>query len=265
MNAILQLKSPIKSIEFGNLEKVGDFQEEKKSIFDIFAIDENGKEIIVELQRANQDFFIDRAVFYTSKQFVDMGIKGRWDYKLKPVYFIGITDFSHFGFDDDYIRFLSLKDKKCKDYFEKMNFVFIELPKFNKKIESEEDYKTVTSIEKWLFFLKNLESLNENKRKVFENSLRDENIEEAFEIAYFSQLKGAERIKYESELKDRRDKFSEIKTAHNEGVQKGIEQGLEQGRKAGILEIAKNLLLANAPLDLIISSTGLSQQEIESI
>ncbi|EJF07563.1 hypothetical protein ThvES_00002740, partial [Thiovulum sp. ES] len=36
----------------------------------------------------------------------------------------------------------SFSQAKCKDYFEKMNFVFIEFPKFNKKIESQQEIES---------------------------------------------------------------------------------------------------------------------------
>jgi predicted transposase/invertase (TIGR01784 family) len=252
LNSILQLDSPIKSIELGNLEKVGDFKDDKKSIFDIFAVDEQGNEIIVELQRADQKFFLDRAIFYTSKQIVDMGIKGDWDYKLKPVYFIGITNFNHFKFDDDYIRKLSLKDSNCKDYSNKINYIFIELPKFNKNIQDN-----LSDSDKWLYFLKNLYSLDKLQSKSYNDKFNDENIEEAFEIAFYSNLEGHEKFKYEHELKELRDSYSQLQTARLEGK--------EEGEKLKTLEIAKRLLTLDYSIDDIIEVTKLSKKEIESL
>ncbi len=131
LNSILQLEVPIVSITFQNLEKGGYSKDEKKSIFDIFALDSDGREIIVELQRTNQEFFVDRSIFYTAKQVVNMGIQGSWNYKLQPIYFIAILDFNHFQ-DRKYLRRVSCKDEENIEITQKLNFIYIELPKFKK-------------------------------------------------------------------------------------------------------------------------------------
>jgi predicted transposase/invertase (TIGR01784 family) len=239
LNSILKLKSPIVSIEFQNLEKGGLNKSEKKSIFDIFCIDKNNREFIVELQRAEQKYFVDRSLFYTSKQIVNMGIKGDWDYEIKPVYFIGIMEFSLFK-DDKYIRYVSLKDEENSELTDKLKFAYIELKKFQKSLDSLESW------EKWLYFLKHLPEFEE---RVFS----EEPFKNAFEIAYYSNLKGEDLINYELDLKERRDRFAEEETA------------FLKGRKEREFEIARNLLKNGVDLSVIEISTGLSIEEIESL
>ncbi|MCM1053279.1 MAG: hypothetical protein NC483_04840, partial [Ruminococcus sp.] len=50
-----------------------------------------------------------------------------------------------------------------------------------------------------------------------------------------------------------------------EAYELGTNDGKEEGRKERDIEIAKNLLLANIPEDVIINSTGLSKEEIKKI
>ncbi|EJF07314.1 putative transposase or invertase [Thiovulum sp. ES] len=242
LNSILQLEVPIISIEFQNLEKGGYNSKEKKSIFDIFCIDKNDREFIVELQRADQKHFVDRSLFYTSKQIVNMGIKGTWDYEIKPIYFIGIMDFSLFP-DEKYIRYVSLKDEENLEISEKLKFAYVELKKFDKKLYELQNW------EKWIFFLKHLSEFEE---KIFQS----EPFENAFEIAYFSNLDGEDLVNYELDLKDRRDRFAEEKTA--------FEKGELSGEKKKQLEIAKNLLDV-LDIKVISLKTGLSVEEINEI
>jgi predicted transposase/invertase (TIGR01784 family) len=246
LNSILRLNSPIVSIEFQNLEKSGLNSREKKSIFDIFCIDENGREFIVELQRADQKHFVDRSLFYTSKQIVNMGIKGSWDYEIKPVYFLGIMDFALFP-DEKYIRFVSLKDEENSEITDKLKFAYVELKKFSKTLQQLEKW------EKWLYFLKNLPEIEE---RIF----LEEPFKNAFEIAYYSNLEGEELVNYEADLKERRDRFAEEMTAK----EKGFREGILEGKKKKQLEIAKNLLDVLG-IEMIATITGLSISEIESL
>ena len=59
------------------------------------------------------------------------------------------------------------------------------------------------------------------------------------------------------------------KTIFNNGVKAGIETGIKSGIKTGIkqskVEIIKNMLKENLPIDLISKITGISQQKINKM
>ncbi len=91
---------------------------------------------------------------------------------------------------------------------------------------------------------------------------------DAFEIAYFSNLKDDDRLRYEIDLKERRDKFAieEFQRKQfDKGLKQGLEQGLEQGKREKEIEIAKNLLKNGVDISIIKLSTQLSEDEIKSI
>jgi len=50
-----------------------------------------------------------------------------------------------------------------------------------------------------------------------------------------------------------------------EGLEKGLEQGLERGREEEHRVLAKRLLDRQVELDIIIETSGLSQEEIEKL
>ena len=56
-----------------------------------------------------------------------------------------------------------------------------------------------------------------------------------------------------------------IEQGIEQGVKQGIEQGIEEGSKKQKLMTAKELLKNNIPIDIIVKSTGLTENEINSI
>ncbi len=61
------------------------------------------------------------------------------------------------------------------------------------------------------------------------------------------------------------EKNTERSIGRKEGMEKGIEVGVEQGIEKGTLEIAKNMIKDNAPLDLIVKYTDLPLNKIKKL
>jgi predicted transposase/invertase (TIGR01784 family) len=168
LNQLLPTEHKILHLTFKNPEQAGDLRSDRRAIFDIYCENERGERFIVEMQKAKIKFFKDRAVFYTSFPIKEQAEKGDWDFKLKPVYCVAILDFT---FDDDrekkgYISNVQLKDQYCQTFYNKLKYIFIEMPRFTKQEDELENH-----FEKWLYFLKHLEDF-ENipgilKEKVF--------------------------------------------------------------------------------------------------
>ena len=77
-------------------------------------------------------------------------------------------------------------------------------------------------------------------------------------------------IKYMSEEDEARLLKNTLKedayqTGIEQGVKQGIEHGIEEGSKKQKLMTAKELLKNNIPIDIIVKSTGLTENEINSI
>jgi hypothetical protein len=51
----------------------------------------------------------------------------------------------------------------------------------------------------------------------------------------------------------------------NQGMEKGIEQGMEQGIEKNKLDIAKNLLKMNIPINDIVKATNLTKEQIDDL
>ncbi|MDP8100373.1 Rpn family recombination-promoting nuclease/putative transposase [Phocoenobacter atlanticus] len=165
-------------------EQLGNTEINRKAVFDLYCTNEKGEKFIVELQKTKQQFFKDRALYYSTFPIQEQAKKGSfWNFKLEKIYTIAILDFV-FDEDKDYphkFRYdVKLKDIETNKIFsDKLNFIYLEMPKFNKSVE-----ELTTRFEKWLFVIKNLNKLEripqELQEKIFVQLF------ESAEIAKFS-------------------------------------------------------------------------------
>lgn len=217
----------ITEISFRKSEKLGNAIIDRRAFFDLYCIDEKGNRFIVELQRADQEFFKDRALYYSSFAIQEQAEVGNWNYKLSAVYFVGILDFELKGEKlktDKYIHKVVLMEEDDKTvFYDKLKYVYIEIPKFNKK----ED-ELITTLDKWLYFMKYL-----SKLESIPNALNTEMFIKAFDIAEMINMGKESRIEYEESLKVYRD----LKVVLDESFDKGILKGKIEAIKNNAIKL----------------------------
>ena len=90
-----------------------------------------------------------------------------------------------------------------------------------------------------------------------------------FKLDIFSQLRNLTDIVKEEQKMITDEIRIENLASYSLGMDKGISQGIHQGISQGIdkrnMEIAKNLLKLNIDMNSIISSTGLTMQDIKNL
>ncbi len=220
---------------------------DRRAIFDIYCTNEKGEQFIVEIQKAEQKFFKDRTIYYSTFPIQEQARnKNRfWNFELKSVYTIGILDFVFEESEPDKYRHdVKLTEQETKEvFYNKLTYVYLEMPKFQKTEKELE-----TRFDKWMFILKNLPKLDripvELKEKIFLK---------LFETAEIAKLKPEEYKQYEASVNAYRDIFN-IKNTY-----------LEKGRMERSIEIAKNLLKNEVDINIIITSTGLTEKEINEL
>ncbi len=77
VNALLQGHETIKSLTLLPTEQLGDTKLDRRSVFDVYCENEKGEKIIIEMQKADQQWFKDRSVYYSSFPIRSQGEKGR--------------------------------------------------------------------------------------------------------------------------------------------------------------------------------------------
>jgi len=245
---------------------------ERSAIFDLYCVNERGEKFIVELQKAKQQFFKDRTVYYSTFPIRDQALKGgEWNFELKKVYMIAILDFT---FDDDkmnkdkYRYDVKLTEQETKEiFYDKLYFIYLSMPKFIKTIDELD-----TKFDKWLYVLKNLHKLDRIPDKI-----RESIFEKLFEKAEIAQFTRKERDIYEYNLKVYWDLKNSMdyqleegrKEGFEEGLEKGFEKGKEEGREEGgkekQIEMVKNALEQGLPIEVISKISGLSISEITAL
>ncbi|MDR0327655.1 MAG: Rpn family recombination-promoting nuclease/putative transposase, partial [Planctomycetaceae bacterium] len=66
LNAVLPPENRVADLSFRNSEQLPDNIVDRKAVFDISCVGEDGKIFTVEMQKAKQLFFKDRALFYSA-------------------------------------------------------------------------------------------------------------------------------------------------------------------------------------------------------
>lgn len=220
LNALLDLKGDgeIKDLTYLNSENLGEDIRERRAIYDVYCQTKGGDRFIVEMQKAKQDHFLDRSIYYSSFAIREQGQKGKkdnmpWDYCLSPVYVVGILNFEmdETNRSDRVISKVKLKDEDNKDFSDKLNFIFVEMPKF-RKTEAELE----TFMDKWLYVIKNLYRLQDKPAALTEGIFK-----KLFEVAEIAAFSKNERYDYEENLKNYLDWFNVMRTAKNEGRAEG--------------------------------------------
>ena len=244
LNALLPQFDKIVDLTFKNNEQVGQTDLDRKAIYDIYCENEKGEKFIVELQKAKQNYFKERTIYYSTFPIREQAEKGEWNYNLKAVYCIGILDFT---FDDyetepeksEVVHTIKLKNQHGKTFYDKLTFIYLEMPNFKQK-ETELE----TRLDKWLYFIKYLEDF-----QTIPTIIADEVFSQAFEKAELAKFGQAELANYENSLKIYRDLKGVIDTAFSDGKS----------------EVAKIMKSEGEPVEMIMKYTGLTREEIERL
>ena len=237
LNALLELngEKEIADLTYLNTEQLGFSNNERRAVYDVYCTTKEGERFIVEMQKAKQENFRDRALYYSSFAIQDQGQKGTknntvyWDYKLSPVYVIGILDFVMDDSPekvDHLITKVQLMDDTYEVFNKNLNFIFIEMPKFRK-----EESELKTFMDKWLYAIKNLGKLDDKP-----TALTEAIFKRFFEVAEIAAFSKTERYDYEENLKNCNDWFSVMNTAKKDGLEEGEAIGIEKGRAEGRAE-----------------------------
>lgn len=259
LNTLFEGQRQVIDLTYSNNENSGQLAVYRKAIFDLSCTGSDGEQFIIEVQRVKQEHFRDRCFYYAASLIRNQVVAGNWNYELKPVYLIGLMDFS---FQDSlpgsYLHHIHLTKKESGEvFYEKFGLIFIELPGFN-KTTSELD----TELDKWFYLLKNLGNLDQAPA-----CLRKPVFSKLFQVAEVCNLNHQEKMAYDASLKARWDYYNSLDYALKEGMEKGMEEGIEKGKQEGKqveqLSIARNMKKKGLDILLIAELLGMTTAEIE--
>ena len=250
-------KEPIIEVTFLKTVQDPEIASKKESIVDVLCKDTNGVQYIVEMQVAESKGFEKRAQYYAAKAYAGQLNKGRekdGQYKnLKEIIFVSISNFILFPEKKAYKSDHVILDKVTGEHnLKDFSFTFLELPKFKKTIDDKLD----NMVEKWCIFFKHANEMNDaDLDKLIANG--DVIIKDAYTALDRFNWTEKELLAYEQELK---------RVWDNAAVEEAkLDAAEAKGERNKAIEIAKNLLSAGVGIDIISSTTGLSESEIKSL
>lgn len=251
LNALLSGEQEITDLTYLNGEHLGDGYGDRRAVFDVYCQLADGKKFIVEMQKAEQAYFKDRSIYYSTFPIREQAPKGTWDYHLENVYTVGILNFTFPNDEypaDSFMHEIKLTDVEDKHvFYDKLTFIYLEMPKFN-KTEDE----LVTMFDKWMFALRNLSRLLERPK-----ALQERIFTRLFDQAEIARFSPNERREYQESIKDYWDYYSTMTTSYN----KGKAEGKEEARRENAIKM-KELGVSSA---IISQVTGLTVEEVEKL
>ncbi|KJV04946.1 Rpn family recombination-promoting nuclease/putative transposase [Methylocucumis oryzae] len=148
-------------------------------------------------------------------------------------------------------RDVCLKDQDGDVFFDKLHFKFLQMPLFTKQ-----EHELATHFDKWVYFLKHLESLDH-----IPAILNEPIFQKGFEIAELANLSPRQFDAYQKSLLEYWDVENVSETAFEDGLNKGLVRGRAEAQQA----MAKTMLAEGLGVELIAKITGLSSSEIEQL
>lgn len=253
LNDLLVDEKHIIDITFLDKEILPEFMGDRGVIYDIYCTTENGEQFIVEMQNKQHVHFRERALYYLSKTVARQGEKGaEWKFDLKAVYGVFFMNFRLDNLPHKLRTDIVLTDRDTHEQFsDKLRFIFIELPAFSK-----EEQECETDFERWIYVLKNMETL---KRLPFK--ARKAVFEKLEEIADVASMSPKERELYDNSVKVYRDYLVTMDAAEKEGIKKGMEEGLKKGLEEGLEEGLKKGLKKGREEALNIFQTAIDMKK----
>jgi predicted transposase/invertase (TIGR01784 family) len=265
LNSMLPLDKPIVDIEYQTNELLPEIEALQNSIVDVHCIDSGGRQFIVEMQMYWTESFKGRVLLNASKAYVKQLDKGS-EYKLlQPVYALSfvndIFEKSPEMKNEYYHHYKIVNIKDTEKQIKGLEFVFIELPKFRPQGRGEKKLH-----ELWLRFLTEInERTQEAPPELQENSDTREAVQ-YMEIGAYTREQLFTYDKVRDSIMTQRSALSDAwESGIEKGIKKGWEEGREEGEKEGIKKVAMNLLQMGIPLEAIMQSTRLTEDEIRSI
>ena len=249
----------------------------RQSIVDVLCKDQNGVQIIVEMQVSRHAGFEKRAQYYAAKAYSRQIIKEDENHKkmavyakLKAVIFLAIADFMMFPEKEAWMSEHYLLDNKTYEHdLKDFHFIFLELPKFKKTLDD------LSSIQdKWMYFFKHAEesTLEEIEKLVGKDVI----IKRAFYAIDQASWTPEELTTYEQREKNLLDNQAvedyKLFEAKEKGKKEGRDEGIEIGEARGEaklreekLKIAQEMLKSSIDINLISQITNLSLDQIKEL
>ena len=253
-------------------EVPGFFVGDKKSVFDLYCETRDKKaSFVVEMQLSKKKYFRDRMLFYSSypirEQVItpiqehelrprDADVIDKKNYRLRPVYMIGILNFELKHKAGEVLReglvssYSIRSDHGGELMTDTLHFVYFELPRL--KVGPDEPEKCRTLLEKLAFAFRHISFLQDRPLWFGEEFFR-----RLFEAAEVANLTPQNRRRRDLSYLEQLDRQAELDYARDSGI--------EEGRLQSLRETAQRMLAQGLSPEIVTQVTGLDPETLQAV
>ena len=148
----------ITDVVYLQTEVLGFSNKEKRIIFDLYCEDQIMNRMIVEMQRAEQEYYESRMLYYMGRSISKSVKRGDLKYRMQKIISLHLLDYKSVWFSNanELVRTIQLKDDKNKIFSEKVAIVLVNLCNFASRKKTIE----LPSLRhKWAYLLKNMQKM----------------------------------------------------------------------------------------------------------
>ena len=241
-------------------------EDDKYNVVDLLCEDARGELIIIEIQFYSELDYFHRILYGISKVITEYMKEGDSYAKVKKVYSVNIVYFD-LGHGDDYIyhgktafQGLHLNDELAFNNTQKKKFskdtpgdIYPEI--YLIKVNNFNDL-AVSTLDEWVYFLKNTELPNNFKAK---------GLTQVEQHLNYEKMNTKEKNNYDEFIKSRLISKSMLETAIEEGIEKGREEGIEQGDFLARVDMILTLHKDGIGLSHLAKASKLTEEEVLKI
>ena len=243
---------PVTDIAYRPTEQLGLLPTEKRLVFDVYCETQKDDKVLVEMQKASQEFLKDRLIAYSARTISNSLVKGDRRYKFPPIISIILVDFEfpELKGKEDFMMHVTLKDDENKIFSEKVTFILVDLTKFAAKMNFGQ---LTDERRKWCYAIKNMWRMTDK-----DIPTEDKIFHELYEECKISKLSDMEKNEYEKSILE----YDDVKDALEYHRRLARTEGKAEGIAETKLQIAIKMLKAGIDLATITQTTGLTEEEI---
>jgi predicted transposase/invertase (TIGR01784 family) len=225
LNNFLPLTYPIISIEYLSPEIIPDLNDGKNSIVDVRCTDNHGRHFIVEMQVARQTGFIKRVLMNTTKVYSRQYTKDKKYNLAQPVYSLNLLDHEIKPNEIDWYHHFTFTNRSNPlEFWEEMQIIFVELPKW-KKLNKFDINKTQ---DRWLMYFTEPTLFDRLSKEEY---ARYKEISEAMESLENKNFTPEQIYGYELYLDSIHQYHTTMSIERQEGREEGRQEGIEKMKK----------------------------------
>lgn len=225
--------------------------DDKHVLMDVMCRLEDGRSIIVEMQKSNNREFRNRMFYYGASMVSRQLKKGDSYRKLKPVYVICFMNFRTRHKTNQLVYRYQLREQESgESYGNQLSVFFCELPRFVPKPR-----KDLSPIEEWFDILRNMRTFAQKPKDI------NQRFNSIFDACRQNVLDPTERIQYFKAMISEEEKQGIAEAYREEGWYEGHEAGKTEGKAEERESMLAALRAAGASEELLATALKIANKK----